>query len=302
MATLKSALTNILQEYLIRKTLENFEPQLYFYKLGEKPVIPAGYNTIRWAKFTKLGELAAVTTEGTTESDQTFIAASVNTVTPTEYIGVITITDRLLKDSVLDWLGGAATALGDSLARTIDKAIQLVIMAGGSVMYPGTRTARANLVSGDTLTVGLLIKAAQRLKAWAAPTFDGFYVAVMHPNVAYDLMTSTSAGGWQDIHKYTTPDNIFKGELGAIGGVRIVECPFVSAVATNVFPVLVLGKGAYGVGDFESLKTYLTPATASDSDPAVQRRKVSAKVAFGTAILQGSAMVRIETYSTDVTA
>ena len=199
MATKKGDLTNILQEYLIRKTLENFEPQLYFYKLGEKPVIPAGYNTIRWTKFTKLGEVSAVATEGTTPSDTTFIASSVNTVTPTEYIAVITITDRLLKESVLDWLGGASKALGDALARTIDATIQTTIMAGGEVMYAGNQTARANLVSGNVLTVSLLIKAAQRLKTYSAPTFDGFYVAVMHPRDAYDLMTSTSAGGWQDV-------------------------------------------------------------------------------------------------------
>jgi len=198
-ATKKGDLTNILQEYLIRKTLENFEPQLYFYKLGEKPVIPAGYNTIRWAKFTKLGEVAAVATEGITPSDTTFIASSVTTVTPTEYIAVITITDRLLKESVLDWLGGASKALGDALARTIDATIQTTIMAGGEVMYAGNQTARANLVSGNVLTVSLLIKAAQRLKTYSAPTFDGFYVAVMHPRDAYDLMTSTSAGGWQDV-------------------------------------------------------------------------------------------------------
>ena len=199
MATKKGDLTNILQEYLIRKTLENFEPQLYFYKLGEKPVIPAGYNTIRWAKFTKLGEVSAVATEGTTPTDTAFIASSVATVTPTEYIAVITITDRLLKESVLDWLGGASKALGDALARTIDATIQTTIMAGGEVMYAGNQTARANLVSGNVLTVSLLIKAAQRLKTYSAPTFDGFYVAVMHPRDAYDLMTSTSAGGWQDV-------------------------------------------------------------------------------------------------------
>lgn len=199
MATLKSSLTSILQEYLERKTLENFEPQLYFYKLGTKPIIPGGYNTLRWAKFTKLSEISAVATEGTTPSDTTFIASSVATVTPTEYIGIITITDRLLKESVLDWLGGAATALGDALARTIDKTIQTTIMAGTEVMRVNDRTATVNLVSGDVLTVALLIKAAQRLKTYSAPTFDGFYVAVMHPANAYDLMVSTSAGGWQDV-------------------------------------------------------------------------------------------------------
>ena len=298
MATLKSDLTNILQEYLTRKTLENFEPELYFYKLGEKPIIPGGYQTLRWAKFTKLDEFGSVATEGTTPSDTTFIASSVATVTPTEYIGVITITDRLLKESVLDWLGGAGKALGDAMARTIDRKIQDTIMDGGEVMYGGGETARANLASGDSLTTSLLIRAVQRLKTFSAPTFDGYYVAVMHPNTAYDLMVSSSAGGWQDINKYANPANIFKGELGAIGGVRIVECPFVAAVATNVYPVLVLGKGAYGVGDFETLKTYLTPGVASDSDPAVQRRKVSAKVAFGVTRLQESAMIRIETYST----
>ena len=46
----------VLQTWLKREVLENFEPNLYFYKAGEKPTVEAGYNTLGWAKFSQLDE------------------------------------------------------------------------------------------------------------------------------------------------------------------------------------------------------------------------------------------------------
>ena len=37
-----------------KKTLENFEPNLYFHKMGEKPVFEDGYNTVTWIRFDQL--------------------------------------------------------------------------------------------------------------------------------------------------------------------------------------------------------------------------------------------------------
>ena len=67
-----------------------------------------------------------------------------------------------------------------------------------------------------------------------------------------------------------------------LSNIRIVMAPFIQKFSStvDVYPCLVVGKGAYGVGTFQSLQTYLTPATPSDSDPLAQRRKVGAKVAF----------------------
>jgi len=43
-----------LQTWLDRQVLENFEPNLYFYKMGKKPVMPTGYNTLAFTKPSKL--------------------------------------------------------------------------------------------------------------------------------------------------------------------------------------------------------------------------------------------------------
>jgi N4-gp56 family major capsid protein len=78
--------------------------------------------------------------------------------------------------------------------------------------------------------------------------------------------------------------------------VRIVTSSNVGTFTSTVtvYPTLVLGRGAYGVPSLNSLQTFITPRTASDSDPLAQRVKVGAKVAFVAKILQEQAMCRIE--------
>jgi hypothetical protein len=49
----------VLQTWLYRTVLENFEPNLEFFNMGEKPVFEDGYNTVSWAKFTQLSVTGA---------------------------------------------------------------------------------------------------------------------------------------------------------------------------------------------------------------------------------------------------
>jgi len=125
---------------------------------------------------------------------------------------------------------------------------------------------------------------------------------MMHPNAVYDLRASSGAGSWLDVNKYADPSGIFKGEVGRLHGVRIIENSHVQTFAstTTVYPTLVFGPEAYGVGKAQNMNVYFTPATPSDSDPLAQRRKVGAKVAFGTTILQQNGMLRIESAATNV--
>ena len=44
----------LLQTWLDRTVLENFEPNLRFYDMWEKPARPAGYNTLAWTRCNKL--------------------------------------------------------------------------------------------------------------------------------------------------------------------------------------------------------------------------------------------------------
>lgn len=290
----------VLQTWLNRNVLENFEPNLYFYKAGLKPTIPGGYNTVGWAKFTQVSENSVTAgtdqTDGVTPTAIDF-DATVITATPIQYRIVVSLSDMLIDLNVINFLQGAAMEVGNAMARAIDKAIQTTIMAGTYVIYGGTRTARTALAATDVLTAAKLNAASTLLESRYAPKINGFYMAYAHPFQIYDLRNESGAGNWLEVNKYVTPDKIFRGEIGALNGVRVVMAPFIQYFSStvHVYPCLVVGANAYGVADFQSLKTFITPAVASDSDPLAQRRKVGAKVAFATKILQQASMIRIET-------
>jgi hypothetical protein len=71
------------------------------------------------------------------------------------------------------------------------------------------------------------------------------------------------------------------------------------ALAINVYPGFVLGKGAFGTCTLNgmSLQTFTTPKGASDSDPLAQRRKVGAKYMRKSFILDNNFIERFETSS-----
>lgn len=59
----------------------------------------------------------------------------------------------------------------------------------------------------------------------------------------------------------------------------------------------IMGMESFAVPELQSLQTFITPATPSDSDPLVQRRKVGWKVNFKPVILNQAFMERIESES-----
>ena len=297
--------SGVLQTWLRRQVLENFEPNLYFFKAGRKPDTPSGYNTIGWAKFTQLAA-SEVTTgsdadDGVTPSDTAF-NATVITTTPVQYRIVVTLSDLLIELNVINFLKGAAVEVGAAMARKIDQVVQTTIMAGTNVLYGGTKTARTALAATDVLTASLLNRASAKLESFYAPKIDGFYVCYIHSFQLYDLRNEAGVGNWLEVNKYVTPEKIFKGEIGMLNGIRVILAPFIQTFASTVtvYPALVVGAGAYGVAEFQTLRTYVTPAVSSDSDPLAQRRKVGAKLAFGTKILQQQAMIRLETGATAI--
>lgn len=299
--------SGVLQTYLNRKVLETLEPALYLWKLGEKPMVEDGYNTIAWAKYDQIA--ASAVTAGTTSNDgvtpaDTDFDATVISVTPTQYRIVVSLSDMVVERNVINFIEGAAKAVGDAMARKIDTVIQTTIMAGTNVIYadPANNSARTDLAATDVLTADLLNRASAFLDSNFALRYDGGYVGVIHPFQLYDVRSATAAGSWLDTNKYVTPDKIFKGEVGMLSNVRVIVNPNIQTFAstTTVYPCLVFGRQAYGTSSFQTLKTYVTPAVASDSDPLAQRRKVGAKVAFGVIILQQDCMVRVETGATNL--
>lgn len=293
---------------MTRQFLETFQPNLQFLQLAQRNDAPEGYNTIRWARFTDVAESAITTgttsNDGVTPSDTSIAVTSV-TVVPTQYRIVFSLADMLLETTPLDLLSETAKKAGEVMAKKIDTEIQAVLDDGTTVIYGGAdaNAARTDIASTEVLRMADLNRAAAKLEAADVPKFDGtYYVAVVHPYAVYDLRNSTAAGSWLDMAKYTSNDRIMRGEIGAVFGLRIVTSSHITTFSstTTVFPSYVVGKGGFGVGFSQQPRVYITPAGPSDSDPAAQRRKVSAKCAFGTVILNQNAIVRVEAAATAV--
>jgi N4-gp56 family major capsid protein len=70
--------------------------------------------------------------------------------------------------------------------------------------------------------------------------------------------------------------------------------PASPVTGVTVHYVWLMGQEAFAVPELMSLQTFLTPATASDSDPLVQRRKLGWKVMFKPVICNESYIERIE--------
>jgi len=288
----------ILQEYLNRKTIENLDKTCKFVQFGEKPTVQDGYNTIRWAKFTRLtaNDVSALT-EGVNPDGVDFDATSV-TATPTQYGIVVKLSDLTISNTIIPFLKGAAERVGVAMAEKIDTAIQASLLSGAiHVKYGPTfdRSYPTDVTSSDKITGASLAKWYAFLKDKGAIPFDedGSYVAIMDVATHLDLITDTSAGNWVDVAKYAQPDKIFAGEVGKLYGIRIVVSNNITTVSSNVtlHPVYVFGKGAYGVANWQNLEILISPDQPTTSNPLNLYRTIGAKVAFGTAVLQPDALL-----------
>ena len=133
---------------------------------------------------------------------------------------------------------------------------------------------------------------------------NGNYVAIVHPDIAFDLMSDPT---WVDWQKYTSPEHMYKNEIGQIAGVRFVETTEAKifdgagASGADVYSTLIIGEGAYGVTDIAGggLQTIIKQkGSGGTSDPLDQRATIGWKCAKTAEILVNEYMVRIETGAT----
>ncbi|NLZ46596.1 MAG: N4-gp56 family major capsid protein, partial [Clostridiales bacterium] len=177
--------------------------------------------------------------------------------------------------------------------------------AGTNVVYAGgTVKARANLTSDMKLKMSDIYNAARILKTFNAKRIDGSYIAIIHPNVSFDLMTSED---WIDVNKYSNAVSIFEGEIGKLGGVRFIESTEAKVFkkagsgGVDVYSTLVVGENAYGVTSVEGggLEHIVKQnGSSGTADPLNQRSTVGWKSSKTAEILVQEYMVRIESGAT----
>ena len=255
-----------------------------------------GSNEIRYARYpdlTPLGVADTLTEAGApAEYDLTITTES---FVPKQYGKVLKISDLAQLDSPHDLIAIASERLARAATESMDNIIRDVIAQGTNAMYARDASDRANVGTGsnDNLTGLTIKKAVAKLKAANVPTFaDGFYRAIIHPGVEFDLLTDTSANGFLEATKYTKSLDLLNGEIGAYAGVRFLVSPnakvFTGAggSSADVHSTFLFGPDAYIVGDSQTLQSYFVAPGGDHSDPIAQVATLGFKMRFG-AILRG---------------
>lgn len=208
----------IREKYLSKVLLKNAEPALVHAQFGEKAQIPKNNGKkIEFRGFNILPKAKKPLTEGVTPKGSGLTMRTVN-ATLEQYGDYIAMTDQLSDTAIDPVLQQANEQLGLQAGETLDALVADVINAGTNVQYAGGKTTRAAIVGN--LTVEEVRKAVRTLKRYKAKPINGSYVAIVHPDVSYDLQSDTN---WLDVKKYSDPKDIYSGETGKLYGVRFVE-------------------------------------------------------------------------------
>lgn len=205
-----------------------------------------------------------------------------------------------------------AEELSSQSGRTLEEIDVDVLNGGTEVMYApavasdGTVTevnTRAALTALSKFSVLCVFRAVTHLEIQNAETIGDSYVAIIHPNVKYDVMTSE---GFISIVKYNNAERLFKGEIGMIGNVRFVVSSMAKvftaagAQGKDVYSTLVLGKDAYKVIEIEGqgMHTIIKAlGSGGTADPLDQRATQGWKTTHGIGITCETSMVRVESCS-----
>ena len=285
--TTDNGMTPEMKTYWDTELIDNAAPRLVHDQFAQKRPIPQGQGkTIEFRRVTPFPKALTPLTEGVTPSGRKMEFASL-TAEVKQYGDYVEISDVLDLTAVDPVLSVATVQLGDQAGATLDTVTREVLNSGTSVIYgPANKSARYLLTGGqaaaadnDYLNVRLVKQAARRLKVNLAAKIDGHYVAIIHPDISFDL---TDDPAWVDVKTYCDPDDMYEGEIGRLFGVRFVE-----TTEAKIFHAHDLTAAARNL----TVKTAATTATQVSVKEAITAADATALV--GRLVIIGGKLVEI---------
>ena len=275
-----------MKTYYGMELLENAKPQLVHNQFAATKGLPAGGGkTVEWRKFGAFDKALKPLTEGVTP-DGSGISVSYITKELAQYGDYTTVSDMLDLTAIDDVVLEITDRHGSNMGLTLDTVTRNEIQQGKQVIYAlklGANGAKTEITSRTALdkdcrmTSELVAKAATQLKKMNAPTFDGKYVCIIHPSVAFDLRQDEA---WIAAHQYAAATELFSGEIGELHGVRFVE-----TTEAKIY------RGENLAGDVRSLK--VKGNTVSAVEVGFQGGTVAANALAGRYVMIGGSRCKV---------
>lgn len=226
--TTTASLSDEMKTFYDKDLIKNTKPKLVHNQFGQKRDIPKkGGKIIEFRKFTLFPKATTPLTEGVTPSGRslevTKITASVN-----QYGDYVEMSDMLDMTAIDPILLETNKLLAQQAGETLDTITREILNAGTNVQYSDERVAARYLLVGDDSTwtnnhyfnTDCIRKAARNLRVNKAPTINGDYIGIIHPDNVYALKRDSD---WKTANEYAGSKRIFDGEIGMFDGVRFIE-------------------------------------------------------------------------------
>src|ERR1035437_1155123 len=318
METTKTQIPNEVNNFYDRTMLVRATPYLAHTQFGQVRDIPAGGGTDT-IKFRRYGNLTAATTaltEGVTPNGSQLSVTDI-TAQVLQYGDYVTLTDLVDFTTVDPVLTETAELFGDQVGDTLDQLARDVMVAGTTVQYASTATARTEIAAAMKLTATDIRKAVRTLQnanaqplmrrvdptnAYSTVPLAASYVAIITPSQLFDIKSDTA---FVPVNKYPSQADVMPGEKGSVDDVRLIVSTNAKVYATGgaggtvpVHIAMILARDYYGITRIagHALENIIKPlGSAGTADPLNQRATSGWKATFVAKRLNENFAVRLET-------
>lgn len=231
-------------------------PQMYFRNfVTVKTEFSEPGETVQFLKIANLPDGDEQLPSETTPIQKHRYSDSTVTVTVYEFGKAIQVSKRSLEAAFRPMMQDAATLLGRNYGLTMDRVCRDAFLSVTNKQYAGGRANTAAITSSDKFTTSEIKNAVETLKTLNVPMIvrggDQFYMCVAHPHQLRQLRDDSS---WYNAHAYTTPQNIYNGEVGRFENVIFLETtqmPILAGAGSgsiNVYRSVLFGSDCVGFG------------------------------------------------------
>lgn len=232
--------------YYVKKGLDRLMPKLYFVQLGYSVPLPLhSGKVVQMFRFNLPGINTTPAAEGVVPNPVPQSSYTISAVVEqySDYMSSSTLYDDT--DINSEGTNQMVSDLSYRGAVSADTITRIELDSNIAYQVP---TLGANLSAADFKYVTALMSGANVM-----PYGSGDWMAVIHPFLKFDLESDNTAGGFIDAMKYTNGTAVLNGEIGKVGGCRIMMSTNVGtngATAPNtLYYSYVFGYQAFAVID-----------------------------------------------------
>lgn len=300
-ANTTTSLSQEAQTFYEKKFLDRAEYESVFEQGAQMRTQPKnGGDVVKFTRHTPLATVTAALTQGTNPSEVALTAANVSAQLA-EYGTTVKISRFLTLNGIDAANAEKIEVVGQNMRETLDELVRNELYTGATTQFQEAKTALSALSASDVLKVKdlqLAVRTLKKNKARRLATTAAPWMGKLSPDSSYDLQQDST---FINVDSYQNGTMIYRGELGKISGVRLMESanPKTEAGgATTVYSNFVHGEHAFGSIslDGDAAQLYIIPHTKIDSGNAAGRFSlVSWATTYVAKTLNSSWLVNIKT-------